>query len=142
MERLNSLFDRWASAMARFMLLAALLAVTAVPAGAQDAEPETLDGDIVRPRCLWTPSILDTEVIDNRTVIVRVTGGRRYRMVLAHECYGLKFHGSFYYRLRTNQLCTTDVIIARGGSNCPIDYFELIAEQDAKSKSEDAQPAP
>ncbi|RME62929.1 MAG: hypothetical protein D6782_11265 [Alphaproteobacteria bacterium] len=96
------------------------------------------------PRCLSTPSIRDTHILDNRTIIVRMSGGMRYKMVLAYECFGLKFHETFYYRVRSSQLCVTDVIIARGGSNCPIDYFELMPDDtdaDGEAKQADGSDA-
>lgn len=91
---------------------------------AQEDEGET------HPQCLYLPRVKDTDIIDNRSIIFHMRGGKNYLMQLEYECHGLKFDDSFYYRVSASRLCTTDVITTRSGFSCPIQDFTLMEEEE------------
>ncbi len=60
--------------------------------------------------CLSLTQIRSTNVIDNKTIDFRTSGGKLYRNTLPLSCPSLGFEQRFSYRTSTSQLCNVDII--------------------------------
>lgn len=127
-------------------LRAAALLAALVPAflpstgiAAQEAQSPTTQAD-KGEFCIPLIQIDRTEVIDNRTILVRMKGGQQDRKItLANACPGLRFNG-FVHETSINQLCRSDPLRVietnGGGSVCAIQSITPVtkAEADALEK--------
>jgi hypothetical protein len=86
--------------------LAGAFVAASLPALAQD------DGlvDRVPERCITLMRLDRTEVIDDRTIIFHMRGGRIYLNHLSRECPGLKREERFMYSPTSNRLCDVDQV--------------------------------
>ena len=78
--------------------------------GSGDARADDLDRS---PRdCLILTDIRQTAVIDDRTILFYMRGGKKqvYRNYLPHECPNLGREGRFAYKTPINRLCSVDLI--------------------------------
>jgi hypothetical protein len=66
--------------------------------------------DRVPERCIALMRLDKTEVIDDRTIIFHMRGGRIYLNHLARECPGLKREERFMYSPTSNRLCDVDQV--------------------------------
>ena len=127
------------SSPARLTLL--LLAATLMPnlSGAQD--DDKLDRRPVD--CISVPSIDDTEVIDDRTVLFFLRGEKVYRNYLPKACPGLERQDSFSYRTTGSRLCEMDTITvlerdsvrAGTGFTCALGEFRPISPDEVDELS-------
>jgi len=99
---------------------------------------ETIDREPVD--CVTANRIRRTEVIDERTIVFYMGGGRVYRNRLAIDCPRLVREKRFSYDLYTNRLCSTDYITVleywgstlREGPSCGLGQFYPITEEEAE----------
>lgn len=96
------------------LIVAALVLLAVAPAMAgRRAKKEADTGAALNRspvRCLWTPRIDRTKVIDDRTILFYTRNGKVYRNILERQCPGLGRAGRFAYRVTTTQLCNVDNI--------------------------------
>lgn len=77
--------------------------------GADEVEPES-------PRCVSTRFIRRIRILDDRNVLIYVSGRRIYHNVLRYDCRGLKRVGAFSYNSNDGLLCEGDGIGSLGGA--------------------------
>ncbi|HSG63869.1 MAG TPA: hypothetical protein VLD39_02670 [Gammaproteobacteria bacterium] len=90
--------------------------------------------------CIVASRIRQTKIIDNRTIVFYMTGGRAYVNELAINCPRLAREKRFSYDLRTSQLCSTDYITVleywgstlREGPSCGLGQFHPITAEEAE----------
>lgn len=106
----------------------------AVPLTAQEEGERNMDA----VHCVSIRSIRDIQVVNDRTLVVRMQGGKVYRNDLPHRCPGLKRRDTLMYRSSIGQLCSLDVITVledwggfgfRPGASCGLGMFEPITEE-------------
>ncbi len=112
------------------------LFAAAVPASAAGADaaasPYTPTGK--KASCINTRQIQSTDVLDNQSVLFKMSGGTYYINHLPNRCSGLKMQDGFSYDLRgNNELCNVDVIkpVRSGGASygpCPLGEFEEVTK--------------
>lgn len=95
----------------------------------------TLTGE--QQKCLRTPFIRDTKVLDDSTILFRMRSGELYVNQLDKPCPQLKKNNSFTYRAPVgNQLCNNDAIVVfysgallgfNEGPTCSINGFDKVA---------------
>jgi hypothetical protein len=105
-------------------------------------------------RCINVRSIRDSQVLDNRHVVFRLSGQKLYLVQFQRTCHQLRRHSSISYEPRGNQLCRLDDIRAVNdfrpggvGPPCSIPgFYEVSAEQVAllkeALKAESGKPKP
>lgn len=78
--------------------------------GAAAAHPDDLDR--TPHDCLILSNIRQTTVIDDRTILFYMRGGKKevFRNYLPHECPNLGREGRFAYKTSINRLCNVDLI--------------------------------
>lgn len=87
------------------LIAAAIAAGAAIPAVAAEG------GDKPLVRCIDITRMSSSKVIDNKTIILKMRGGRDYKMTLAHRCPGLKMQGTWRHDARSlAKLCEVDTI--------------------------------
>jgi len=89
-------------------LPAALSAQTWDGAAATGAGAASPEGE--KDFCIPVSRIRETDVIDDRTILVRLYGGEYRRISLVSRCSGLRMSGGFAYDTRIPQLCKTEII--------------------------------
>lgn len=60
--------------------------------------------------CVSINRIRSTNIVNDRTIDFKLTGGKMYRNTLPHSCPSLVFEDRFSYRTSTSQLCSVDTI--------------------------------
>lgn len=125
------------------LLRAAAFAACLLPTAAlaqQEAKPAAGTAGAEAEFCIPLSQIDRTEVVDSRTILVRMVGGQQDRKItLVNRCPGLRFNG-FAHETSINRLCKTDplrVIETNGvGATCVIEAITPItkAEADALAK--------
>ncbi len=120
----------------RHLLAIGILASFAAPAAAAEtgaaSSPYTPTGKKVN--CINSRQIQSTDVLDNQSVLFKLSGGIYYINHLPNRCSGLKMQDGFSYEQRgSNQLCNVDVIkpVRSGGANygpCPLGEFEEVTK--------------
>jgi len=133
--------------MKRLTIASLLGLFIAFPAFAQDGETaaeESIDAiedfDREPVRCISPTAIDRTEVIDERTILFHMRGGKVYRNRLAFDCPRLVREKRFSYDLRTNNLCSVDSITVleywgaslREGMSCGLGEFYPITKEEAE----------
>ncbi len=112
----------------------ASLATPAAAAGADAAtSPYTPTGKKVN--CINARQIQSTDVLDNQSVLFKLSGGTYYINHLPNRCSGLKMQDGFSYEQRgSSDLCNVDVIKpVRTGAGasygpCPLGEFEEVTK--------------
>ena len=116
--------------------------------GAEEAAGETADDaasaateiDREPVKCLTANRIRQTRVIDARTIVFDLGGGRLYRNQLSVNCPRLVQEKRFSYDLHTNRLCDTDFITVleywgsrlQEGPSCGLGLFYPITREEAE----------
>ena len=93
-------------------------------------------------RCIAVRSIRDSEVLDNRHVVFRLSGQKYFLVQFKHDCQRLRRGSSIAYEPRGSQLCRLDNIRAiddlrYGGTGPPCSipgFYEVTKEQVALLK--------
>ncbi len=90
--------------------------------------------------CIPLTQIDRTEVIDSRTILVRMKGGQEDRKItLINSCPGIRFNG-FAHETSINRLCRSDtlrVIERQGvGAVCAIEAITPITKAEADALAE------
>jgi hypothetical protein len=92
-----------------FGVVTTVVLLSASTVRAQGAEEE--DFDRTPHKCVTTPRIRNTEILDDRTIIFYMRGNQEvYRNHLPRECPGLARNDRFAYQTRNSQLCDIDLI--------------------------------
>ena len=93
----------------------------AVPALAADAPPA--------PACLDPHSIASTVVLDDSTILFRMSDGRSWKNNLQRRCTGLFAEGAFSYDAAGDAVCAGKQVIhvLRRGTACVLGAFEPYA---------------
>lgn len=124
--------------MKKALVLFAILGVASsgvAVAYSRDKAPEPEVRAIGAPKnCVSTYAIRSTNIIDNRTIDFKMSGGKTYRNTLAHSCPSLKFEDRFSYHTSTSQLCNVDIIRVLNdfggrlseGAGCGLGKFQQI----------------
>jgi hypothetical protein len=106
---------------------ASIFAAQAAPAMAQS---QGKDKPLVR--CIDITRMRSSDVIDNRTIILKMRGGPDYKMTLAHRCPGLKMQKQWRHDAKSlAKLCEVDTIqVPVGASSNALDtsYTPCIIE--------------
>jgi len=85
-------------------------------------------------QCIKLNNIRSTPVIDNKTILVELTGRKFKRIDLMNRCPGLKIEGGFSYSTSINKLCIQDSLrVLNSGGICMIDKIVDISKEQAKS---------
>ena len=127
--------------------IAALAAVVATPAQAQE------ELDRKPTKCLLANTIMRTEAVDQRTVVLAVRGNKFYRSDLPGVCQNLRpgdTDFNFHYKTNTaklTRLCDVDSfsIERRQNSGCRFGQFTPITAEEAAAltgKAAGTAPAP
>ena len=87
-------------------LAAALASILgAIPAFA-DPQSSSADPDVAGPRCVRVVQIDHTQVLDNKTILFHLTGGRVLRNTLIDDCFGLRLSTrGFTYLALNDEVC-------------------------------------
>jgi len=94
----------------RFGLAACGTAIVVMsPLALADEDDETFI-DRTPIDCVSTTRIRSTEVIDDRTIVFYLRGGRVYSNILDHDCPSLLREDLFAYEARGGRLCSSDFI--------------------------------
>ena len=114
----------------RILLTLALLLVVAGPAHARRdityLEKFTMTGEV--QDCIRTRNIKESIILDNSTIIFRVTGGKYFVNRLPVRCGGLRMRGGFTYSTHgSSRLCHVDIIT--GTHPCSLGKFERIEKK-------------
>jgi hypothetical protein len=120
-------------------VLGLLAALVANPSSAQDED----ERDRRPVDCVSIPSIDDTAVLDDRTVLFFMRGDVVYRNYLSKTCPGLDRQDSFSYRTTGGRLCKMDTITvlerdpvrASTGFTCALGEFRPISTEEADELS-------
>lgn len=92
--------------------------------------------------CISVTRIMNTDVIDESTLVFEMDNGEIYRNSLPQRCGGLSNRDAFMYRIPTTQLCRSDIItvLQRSGpaggtgftpiNSCALGSFEQVSEGD------------
>ena len=107
---------------------------------AADAEEAAQDIDRSGQRCISTLRIRRTEIVDERTVLFHMNGGRVYRNYLSYDCPSLVRERRFSYEVTSSQLCSVNFITVlegfgsrmRPGMSCGLGLFYEITEEEAE----------
>jgi len=83
--------------------------VALAPASYAADDDENFD-DIIPEDCILVRAIKDTDIVDDKTILFHMRGGKIYRNNLDHKCRGLKREESFMYEVHTGRLCDIDII--------------------------------
>lgn len=91
--------------------------------------------------CIHHGSLRRTEVIDNRTILFHMTGGKIYANIMKYDCYGLGFYRAIKYEVKGGTLCSIDTIEVLnnsiGGAHCGLGDFYEIAKSEGDARVED-----
>ncbi len=114
------------------LLAAGLLAGTT----AQAENSVDVSGDKPSNTCLYTPRIDHTQVLDSRTLLFHMKGGKIWKNTLKSDCSGLRFHG-FVYTTHDMNLCANQqsIRVLESGSVCMLGAFEPYAKPKPEMKS-------
>lgn len=99
--------------------------------------------------CVSVARIRDTDIIDDRTIIFHMRGGRVYRNFLDRECHDLEREGRFAYQARGGRLCKIDTItvltgfsgFSPPGMTCQLGEFHPITKEEADLSQFEADEA-
>tara|TARA_B100001250_G_C19560258_1_gene682984 strand:+ start:262 stop:627 length:366 start_codon:yes stop_codon:yes gene_type:complete len=95
---------------------------------------EEQDNSEKTQQCIKLNNIKSTPVIDNKTILVELTGRKFKRIDLMNRCPGLKIEGGFSYSTSINKLCIQDALrVLNSGGICMIDKIVDISKEQAKS---------
>lgn len=120
-------------------LFAAIVCVVAVSTEASAVGRMSMEGLTPTGKtefCVQSHRIEETKVIDNSTILFRMTGNKYYLNKLPSRCPSLKIEGGFSYSLGgTSKLCSPDIIRVVSTSNtvgsaCPLGEFEEMTRQE------------
>ena len=115
-----------------------------VPAATMLPVPVVAQDDDVLDRtpqdCVTVARIRRTEVIDDKTILFYMHGGRVYQNILERECPRLEREGRFMYEIRGHRLCDIDTItvldrLGAGfsrGFRCRLGEFHPITREEAE----------
>jgi hypothetical protein len=93
-----------------FGVATAVVLLAASSPRAQQGEDED-EFDRTPRKCISTPRIRNTDILDDRTIIFYMRGNREvYRTYLPNECPGLERNDRFAYQTRNSQICSVDLI--------------------------------
>lgn len=120
-----------------FLAATMLAASASLATAATDDSNKAADAASGEARnCISLASIQSTKVLDDRTILFKMTGGETLVNNLPQRCPGLGFEKAFGYKTSLTQLCNTDIIwvvrqaaggIERGAS-CGLGKFEPFVE--------------
>lgn len=89
--------------------------------------------------CVSTTRIRQTEIIDDRTILFYLRGGRVYNNILDRDCPDLKREDRFAYEVRGGRLCSVDMIRVLPriggigfGATCRLGDFHPITREEAE----------
>jgi hypothetical protein len=104
----------------------------------EKVKPSYVESGEVRD-CVRTRDIRSSKVLDDKTIIFSMRGGKTYRNALKHSCPNLDFYQSFSYRTY-GELCDVDVITVirpfeHQGPSCGLGKFVQVEETKAVSDS-------
>ena len=85
----------------------------------------------IRNGCISTQRIRNVDVLDNRTAVLQMLGGKKILMRFRNKCPGIR-HNGFVYSSRTGQLCARfdSVRVLNRGNVCLLESFEPFVEVD------------
>ncbi len=100
--------------------------------------------------CISVSFIRNTEILDDRNILFKMSGKRTYHVALARRCRGLKRQGGFSYNARGGRLCRLDSIriIERGGfgiesgNSCQLGYFNPVEADEIEALIERSSASP
>jgi len=90
--------------------------------------------------CISTSRIRNTEIIDDRTILFYLRGGRIYSNVLQRDCPELEREDRFAYVARGGRLCSIDLIQVLPrfgvgfsiGATCALGQFHPVTSEEAE----------
>lgn len=131
--------------------LTVALSVAALPALADDAQPQEALGEA--KTCVPLTLIRQSHVINDETIVFRARGANKYYLnKLPNRCPRLAFNKSFTYATSLTQLCNVDIITVleqfggrlQRGPSCGLGMFEPITKDqfaELKQKEKDDRKA-
>ena len=98
--------------------------------GAQAASPKLGETQM----CLDTQNIRDTQVVDDQTIVVRLSPGEEYRRLDMNKNCNLRAGNGFAYSTSLPKLCKQDVLkLIDSSQTCSIDQIVTIDKAEAKA---------
>lgn len=125
---------QWSLIIAFGMILAA---TAPMPLAAQDEEAL----DRTPEDCITVGRIRRTRIVDDKTILFYMRGGRTYQNILERNCPRLEREGRFMYEIRGYRLCDIDTItvLDRFGSGfgrgftCRLGEFHPVTPEEAEA---------
>lgn len=115
----------------------ALALSASLPAAAQNDD----DAERTPAQCISMGRVRTTTVVDERSILFYLRGGRIYLNILDRTCLGLHRNGTFTYSVQSGaryvRLCDSDTITvlesAGRGFNCGLGEFHPVSELQAEA---------
>ena len=82
-------------------------------------------------QCVRLRDIQESPVVNEHTVVLRLTGNRYKRVSLTGGCTSLPYSG-FAHSTPSDELCNSDPIVTQDGAGCVIESMQDISPTQAK----------
>jgi len=104
------------------LILAAGLALPGIASADEQAAPAPSNNV-----CLQVSSINYTQVVDDRTILYHMYGGKVWRNTLPRRCLDLKFENGFTEVVHANEVCShlQTIYVLRTHTPCMLGEFTL-----------------
>jgi len=78
------------------------------------------------PRCIPADDVSNAQVVDDRTILFHMTGGKIWKNTLPEPCHGLGFEQGIGYDINGGFICGNQQVIRvlRRGTLCVLGPFE------------------
>jgi hypothetical protein len=122
----------------RRLLIVPLLLLAAC---AEDAPSGTLAER--QPNVCLSPSwIQNTQIVDDNTILFRMSDGKVWKNTLQDRCFGLWIEGGFAYEVRGGEICGNQQIIhvLRSHSICMLGPFTAYVPPPKDESTPDSRP--
>jgi hypothetical protein len=104
---------------------------------------ETSDEQGEKPTCAWSRYINSYKMVDDKTVILEQSPGKRYKATLSNRCRDLKFSIRIAVDSHDSCLRRGDALIVRSGGDfttrCYIDDIVLLPKEEAGQSGEESK---
>ncbi len=125
--------------MRQILIASALVALATAPAIATETDKDKQDRG---PRCAWANQLDSFSLIDDKTIILKQSASKRFKVKLTNSCRDLRFEERIAVKSATSCLSRGDTLLVRapGGFTvrCHIADVEFLQKgDDGKGNRED-----